>query len=103
MVVFSFVVYYHFCQYIDEGNEENLQNMLININFCQYFANILWMNLHTTFILQNFGLKFCKWGPMAWNINRKLTSHANLHIGIITEQYSKKLIDYANMLSSMTG
>ena len=26
-------------------------------DFCQYFTNILWINLHTTFILQNFGLK----------------------------------------------
>ena len=27
--------------YIDDGNEENWQNILININFCKYFANIL--------------------------------------------------------------
>ena len=29
---------YCFCQYIDEVDEENWQNMLINIHFCQYFA-----------------------------------------------------------------
>ena len=41
MLVFSFFVLYCICQYIDEVNEENWQNMLININFWQYFANIL--------------------------------------------------------------
>ena len=49
-------------------NEENWQNMLININFGQYFTNILWINLHTTFILQNFGLKLCQSVPIAQNI-----------------------------------
>ena len=39
MVVFSFFVCYCFCQYIDDGNEENWQNMLTDINFCQYFMN----------------------------------------------------------------
>ena len=37
----SFFVLYCICQYIDEVNEENWQNVLININFCQYFTNIL--------------------------------------------------------------
>ena len=37
----------------------------LNINFCQYFTNIWWINLHTTFILQNFGLKLCQCVPMA--------------------------------------
>ena len=50
MPVFSFFVLYCICQYIDEVNEGNWQNMLININFWQYFANILCINLHTTFI-----------------------------------------------------
>ena len=55
-----FFVFYCFCQYIDKVNEENWQNMLININFWQYFTNSLWVNLHTTFIFQNFGLKLPK-------------------------------------------
>ena len=42
---------------ISTFNDKNWQNMLINIIFCQYFTNILWLNLHTTFILQNFNLK----------------------------------------------
>ena len=50
-------VFFCFYQNIDEVNEENWQNMLMNINFCQYFTNILGINLHTTFISQNFGLK----------------------------------------------
>ena len=29
------------------------------------FGNILRINLHTTFILQNFGLKLCQCVPMA--------------------------------------
>ena len=37
MFIFSFFVLHCICQYIDEVNEENWQNMLININFCQYF------------------------------------------------------------------
>ena len=28
MLVFSFFVYYYFCQYMDNVNEENLQNIL---------------------------------------------------------------------------
>ena len=33
MIVFSFFEYFCICQYIDEVNEENWQNVLININF----------------------------------------------------------------------
>ena len=65
ITVERFFVFYCFCQYIDKVNEENWQNVLININFCQFFTNILWINLHTTFILQNFGLKLCQCVPMA--------------------------------------
>ena len=48
IAVERFFVFYCFCQYIDKVNDENWQNVLININFCQYFTNILWINLHTT-------------------------------------------------------
>ena len=54
-----------FCHYIDEVNEENWQNMLMNINLYQYFTSILWINLHTIFILQNFSLKLGLCVPMA--------------------------------------
>ena len=36
-----FFVFYCFCQNIDKVNEGNWQNVLIIINFCQYFTNIL--------------------------------------------------------------
>ena len=74
-----FFEFYCLCQYIDKVNEENWQNMLININFWQYFTNILWINLHTTFILQDLGLKLCQSVPIAQKIKSKLTGHANLH------------------------
>ena len=41
MLVFSFCVLYCTCQNIDKVNEGNWQNMLIDMNFWQYFANIL--------------------------------------------------------------
>ena len=42
MLVFRFFfVLYCIFQYIDEVDEENWQSVLININFCQYFTNIL--------------------------------------------------------------
>ena len=53
VAVERFYVFYCFCQYTDKVNGD----MLISIHFCQNFTNILRINLHTTFILQNFGLK----------------------------------------------
>ena len=49
------------------------KNMLIDINFYQYFTDILWINLHTNFILPNFGLKLGQCVPLAKNINIYLT------------------------------
>ena len=64
MLDFIFFVLYCICQYIDEVNEEYWQNMLIDINLCQYFINMLWINPRNTFILQNFGLKLGQYAPM---------------------------------------
>ena len=83
-------LFYCFCQYQNvKVTEENWQNVLINIKFCQYFTNILWKNLHTTIILQNFGLKPYQCVPIAKHMNRNLTHHANLHICIIKELINK--------------
>ena len=48
---------------MDEVNEENWSNVLININLCQYLAN-----MHKTscyFDFTELGLKLCQCVPMA--------------------------------------
>ena len=54
-----------FNQYIDDLDEENWRNMLMNINIFPIITNILWINLPTTFISQNFSMKLYQCVPMA--------------------------------------
>ena len=57
MLVFDFFVLYCFCQYIDNINEKNWQNVVMNMSFCQYFAKILCIKVYCIFTLKNFVLQ----------------------------------------------
>ena len=48
----------------DWGNEENWQicSWILSLFL---FANIFWINLYSTFIIQNSDLKLCQYGPRA--------------------------------------
>ena len=64
---------------------------ICSYNLYQNFTNILWLTLHTTFILQNFSLKLGQCVPMAWNINIIIPV-----ILIFIIRNMQKLINYAN-------
>ena len=70
---------------------ENLQNMIMNIIFCQYiFTNIiaLWINLHATFFLSYRILVWNFANVFLWPIPlTEITHHANLHICIVNQLF----------------